>query len=100
MQRHISIVDLLQSSRLGAPRPSQSGQVGPNLTRRQTEIARLLSTTGLSYKEVASCLGISEGTMRKHAENVYRRIGVHSRAELMIALSQELEARVLPRAPT
>jgi DNA-binding NarL/FixJ family response regulator len=57
------------------------------LTERQREIARLLSCTGLTYKEVAARLHISEGTMRKHAENVYRRLGVHSRAELMIALS-------------
>jgi DNA-binding NarL/FixJ family response regulator len=57
------------------------------LTSRQREIAGLLSRTGLSYKEVASKLSISEGTMRKHVENVYRRVGVHSRAELMIALS-------------
>jgi DNA-binding NarL/FixJ family response regulator len=59
------------------------------LTPRQQEIAGLLSRTGLSYKEVAVQLEISEGTMRKHAENVYRRLGVHSRAELMIALHRD-----------
>lgn len=58
------------------------------LTLRQREIAHLLSETGLSYKEVASRLAISEGTMRKHVENVYRRIGVHSRAELMVRLTR------------
>jgi DNA-binding NarL/FixJ family response regulator len=56
----------------------------PPLTRRQQEIAGLLSHTGLSYKQVAAKLTISEGTMRKHVENVYRRLGVHSRAELML----------------
>lgn len=58
------------------------------LTHRQREVAGLLCSTGLSYKEVAAKLDISEGTMRKHTENVYRRLGVHSRAELMIALSR------------
>lgn len=58
------------------------------LTIRQREIASLLSETGLSYKQVASKLAISEGTMRKHVENVYRRIGVHSRAELMVRLTR------------
>ena len=62
-----------------------------HLTRRQREIAGLLSRTGLSYKEVASKIGISEGTMRKHVENVYRRVGVHSRAELMIAMAQQTQ---------
>jgi len=60
------------------------------LTPRQKEIAGFLSRTGLSYKEVASKLAIAEGTMRKHTENVYRKLGVHSRAELMIAMSQHL----------
>lgn len=54
------------------------------LTPRQQEVATLLSHTGLSYKEVAHYLKISEGTIRKHAENVYRRLGVHSRAELIV----------------
>jgi len=62
------------------------------LTRRQKEIAWLLSRTGLSYKQVASHLEISEGTMRKHVENVYRRMCVHSRAELMVALVSAIES--------
>lgn len=57
------------------------------LTPRQKEVARILSRTGLSYKEAASELGISEGTMRKHAEHVYRKIDVHSRAELTVKLA-------------
>lgn len=55
-----------------------------SLTPRQREIATLLCSLSLSYKEVAAKLEISEGTIRKHAENLYRRTGVHSRAELMI----------------
>ena len=67
--------------------PERHDSLLPQLTTRQREIADLLSGTGLSYKEVAVSLRISEGTMRKHVENVYRRVGVHSRAELMIALA-------------
>lgn len=67
--------------------PQQHDASPSQLTTRQRQIAGLLSRTGLSYKEVASRLAISEGTMRKHVENVYRRVGVHSRAELMIALA-------------
>lgn len=54
------------------------------LTRRQKEIARLLSLTGLSYKEIASKLAIRNGTMRKHTEKLYRKLGVHSRAEMTV----------------
>lgn len=54
------------------------------LTKRQTEIAALLAGTGLSYDEIAFLLGISCGTMRKHTENIYRRLDVHSRSELVM----------------
>jgi DNA-binding CsgD family transcriptional regulator len=60
----------------------------PNLTPRQRQIAVLLIPTGYSYKEAASKLKISEGTMRKHAENVYRKLGVHSRPELTARLAR------------
>jgi DNA-binding CsgD family transcriptional regulator len=56
------------------------------LTIRQWQIARLLVETGLSYKQIADQLDISEGTMRKHAENIYRSVGAHSRAELGLKL--------------
>lgn len=52
------------------------------LTPRQRQIAFLLARHGMAYKEVAMALGVSEGTVRKHAERIYRLMGVHSRAEL------------------
>lgn len=59
------------------------------LTAREKEVAGLLARTGLSYKQAASELDIREGTMRKHVENVYRKKGVHSRAELTVVLLGE-----------
>ncbi|EYF08122.1 Hypothetical protein CAP_5882 [Chondromyces apiculatus DSM 436] len=53
------------------------------LTARQQQIASLLAMTGLSYKEIAAQMGISEGTMRVHARSIYRAVGVSSRPELM-----------------
>jgi len=53
------------------------------LTPRQIEIALMLVETGLSYKQMADQLGIEEGTLRKHVENIYRHMGVHSRSELV-----------------
>lgn len=54
------------------------------LTERQVEIAGLLASTELQYKEIADKVGITDGTMRTHAENIYRRLGVRSRKELML----------------
>ena len=52
------------------------------LTPRQREIAYLLARTGLSYKQIADRLALSNATARKHGENLHRALGVHSRAEL------------------
>ena len=56
------------------------------LSPRQRDVARQLATTGHSYKEIALSLGIAEGTLRKHVEQVYRAFDVRSRAELVTRL--------------
>ncbi len=38
---------------------------------------------GLSYKEIANVLGISSTTVNDHLKNVYRKLGVRTKAELM-----------------
>ena len=49
-----------------------------NLTERELEILTELKT-GLAYKEVASRLFLSEGTIRKHIENIYRKLQVNNK---------------------
>ncbi|HWN67095.1 MAG TPA: LuxR C-terminal-related transcriptional regulator [Haliangium sp.] len=58
------------------------------LTPRECEIAHFLVLTGLSQKQIADKLGISEGTLRKHAQSIFDCFGVHSRPELIELLSQ------------
>ncbi len=50
------------------------------LSAREMEIL-LLVARGLSNREVASSLALSEATVKRHLANVYSRIGVHSRGE-------------------
>jgi len=50
------------------------------LTSREAEIVALV-TRGRTNREIGSELAISPNTVRKHLENAYLRIGVHSRAE-------------------
>ena len=52
------------------------------LTARELEIARL-AARGLRSKEVAAELGIAEGTVKIHLHNVYQKLGVASRVELV-----------------
>ena len=53
------------------------------LTPRQLEIGRLYAS-GLTSEEVAVAAGISRRTARDHIEEIYSRLGVHSRSELTL----------------
>jgi DNA-binding CsgD family transcriptional regulator len=48
------------------------------LTPRQNDLLRLLAA-GNTNTQIARRLGISEGTVRTHLENIYERLGVSSR---------------------
>ncbi|HEY1641416.1 MAG TPA: response regulator transcription factor [Streptosporangiaceae bacterium] len=50
----------------------------PRLTRRQTDLLGLLAA-GCTNTQIARRLGISEGTVRTHLENLYARLQVSSR---------------------
>jgi DNA-binding NarL/FixJ family response regulator len=50
----------------------------PQLTRRQWELLRLVAA-GHTNAQIARRLGLSEGTVRKHLENIYGRLQVSSR---------------------
>jgi DNA-binding CsgD family transcriptional regulator len=49
------------------------------LTHRELEVVRLVAV-GLTNAEIARTLFISPGTVRKHLDNTYARLGVRSRA--------------------
>ena len=50
------------------------------LTKRETEILEQISK-GLAYGKIADNLFISVGTVRKHIENIYRKLQVHNKIE-------------------
>jgi len=50
----------------------------PRLTPRENELLRLLAA-GHTNSQIARRLGISEGTVRTHLENIYAKLGVSSR---------------------
>jgi DNA-binding NarL/FixJ family response regulator len=50
------------------------------LTERENEVLVHLSK-GLSYEQIATNLFISYGTVRKHVENIYRKLAVSNRTE-------------------
>ena len=50
------------------------------LSNRETEVLEHLST-GLNYIQIADNLILSKGTVRKHIENIYRKLQVHNKME-------------------
>ncbi len=50
----------------------------PRLTPRQNDLLQLVAA-GHTNTQIARRLGISEGTVRTHLENIYERLGVSSR---------------------
>jgi DNA-binding NarL/FixJ family response regulator len=58
----------------------------PQLTPRQWEIVRLVSR-GLGNRQIARHLALSEGTVRKHLENIFERLGATSRSEAVAQVS-------------
>ena len=62
---------------LAEGRPGALRELG--LTRRQAEVLHLL-WRGSANAEIAAALSISEHTVRHHLEDIYRRLGVSSRA--------------------
>jgi DNA-binding CsgD family transcriptional regulator len=50
----------------------------PRLTPRQNNLLRLVAA-GHTNSQIARRLGISEGTVRTHLENIYEKLGVSSR---------------------
>ena len=52
------------------------------LSPRENEILHQLSK-GLFYKEIASQLNISTGTVRQHIHNIYEKLHVQNRTEAL-----------------
>ena len=71
---------LIRVERLIRRSTSVSPAVTARLTPREREILSLVST-GLEAREVAEKLRLSPKTVGTHIENIYRKLGVHNRAQ-------------------
>lgn len=59
---------------------STKDQLNFDVSQREIEVLEQLSK-GLSYAEIADNLNISGGTVRKHMENIYRKLHVSNKVE-------------------
>ena len=59
-----------------------------NLTKREIEIANFILENN-SYKNIANTIFISEGTVTKHASNIYKKCNVENKAEFILLFSKK-----------
>jgi DNA-binding NarL/FixJ family response regulator len=62
-----------------------SDALGGPLTKRETQVLQLVSQ-GLANKAVAGQLGVSEGTVKVHLHNIYRKLHVSNRTGLILSV--------------
>ena len=72
-----------RSGKNTAVQPDDDESLG--LTPRELELATLV-TSGLRNRDVAIRLGISEGTAKLHLYNVYKKLDVANRVELVLRM--------------
>src|ERR1700738_5576209 len=77
--------------------PSRILVVAPSLTRREREVA-ILVAQGLTNREIASRLFISERTAESHVEQIRGKLGVHTRVQIANWVAAESPGDAAPAA--
>ncbi len=85
-----------QSLRALGVRTWHRGAAGAPLTRRETEVAKLVAS-GVTNREVASALFISLKTVERHLVNLFGKLEVRNRTELAARLAGAAERTGNPR---
>lgn len=83
-----NVIDSKVMQRLAALMSGQKCEpdILKEMTAREKEIATLLSQ-GLSNKQIAQKLYISEGTVKNYISVIYDKTGIHDRAKLIVAIN-------------
>jgi non-specific serine/threonine protein kinase len=66
-----------------APQPATPSRAGVNLTPREQEVTTLV-VRGLSNRQIAEALVITEATAVRHISNILAKLGMTSRAQIAV----------------
>lgn len=78
-QLHKALFDTLAGVR---KLPPSERKMGLRLTRRQQELLPMIAR-GLTNKEIASHLNLSEQTVKNHIHRILRKVGAHDRLQVI-----------------
>jgi len=70
------------------PEVPSAGRVPSNLTRREREVAALVAR-GLTNRQIATALSISEHTVATHVGKIMRKRGLSSRSQLVAWVAEQ-----------
>lgn len=87
-QRRIDKDTLARAAGRGRAGSQAADEGAPALTPRESEIVRLVAQ-GLRNKELAQRLSITEGTVKIHLHNIYDKLGVDGRLELVLSAQRK-----------
>lgn len=62
---------------------NEEAELTPHLTERELEVIKALAQ-GMSNKQIAQALHISEKTVRNHASNIYKKLHIYDRTQAVI----------------
>jgi two-component system nitrate/nitrite response regulator NarL len=90
--------DLLREARRPRSGCTMSRERSPldGLTDRERHILGLL-VEGMSTREMVSTLGVSPSTVRTHVQNIFTKLGVHSRLAAVALLTGDPASRAVRR---
>lgn len=77
----LKTLNLLRNPNVLDAKPNDQEEI--KLSKRETEILIQLSK-GLNYNDISENLIISPSTVRKHIENIYKKLQVHSKMEAVM----------------
>jgi DNA-binding NarL/FixJ family response regulator len=64
-------------------KPPRSRQAGKELSDREQQVLDYL-VQGLLYKQIASQMSVTHGTVRTYAQRIYEKLHVHTRTEAVV----------------
>jgi DNA-binding CsgD family transcriptional regulator len=87
-ERDVTVLTLLHPHLQAAYDSAEGRRRPPNpLTGRQRQVLALVAV-GQTNRQIGRHLGMAEGTVRRHLEDAYARLGVNSRTEAVAAVDR------------